>query len=355
MDESIIKISLHESEKERIRKEFISIQYDVLGNDEYIQKLRKAIFKILPDHLINLFNNQRGTRDLRSGIIVDNIPIDNDISGSPAFHQTGKEFKSGTLSENLITAFSLLVGEPYSIYFEGQELVNNLTPQIKHKLDYTGLGSEVELNFHIENAALQYISEDDFAPVGLFFLGVRIDENVEPPKTFISDARKAIPLLSQSDLEILYGANFHLHLPYRWREAFHHTEVNTSQCPVIRGPLNLPRISAAFYPGMITPMDSRAKLAMDNLHEAIQAVSESISITPGKLVYVDNRFTLHSRAKFTPTYDANGCPYRWLQRVFVAPNLWPFRDFQSIGHRVFLPKINTSGEKNVSECLSKVA
>lgn len=354
-ESSIIKVSLEETDKVSLRKELSTIAYDALGNDGYIQELRKAIYKTLPSQLIDIFNSQRGSRDLQSGIIVDNIPIDNYITGSPDFNQTGKEFKSGVLSENIITAFSSLVGEPYSIYFEGKELVNNLTPQAKHKYDYTGLGSEVELDFHIENAALQYISEDDYAPAGIFFLGIRIDENIEPPKTYISDARKALKLLNPSDLEILYSHNFHLHLPHRWRETFHHSKVNTSKCPVIRGPLDLPRISVAFYPDMVTPVDNRSKVALDNFHQAVQDVSEAISITPGKLVYVDNRFTLHSRSKFTPSYDENGCPYRWVQRAFVASNLWPFRHFQSIGHRVFLPQKNTTGVNNVFKNFSKVA
>lgn len=355
LESSIIKVSLKDIDKENIRKKFSNISYDPLGNDTYLQEIRKVIYQSLPHQLIDIFNNQRGTTELYSGIIIDNIPIDHDISGSPNFNQTGKEFKSGTLSENIITALSALIGEPYSIYFEGKELVNNLTPQANHKFDYTGLGSEVELDFHIENAALQYISEDDYAPVGIFFLGIRIDANVEPPKTFISDARRALKLLSQKDLNILYGNNFHLHLPYRWRKAFHHSEINTSKCPVIRGPLDLPRISVAFYPGMVTAVDRPSEVALDNFYQAVQEVSEAISITPGKLVYVDNRFTLHSRSKFTPTYDENGCPYRWLQRVFVASNLWPFRHFQSIGHRVFLPQEMSIGVNNVLRSFSKTA
>jgi len=185
-------------------------------------------------------------------------------------------------------------------------------------------------------------------------LGVRIDENSEQPSTFISDARNALKLLTSSDIEILYGNNFHLHLPHRWRNAFYHSKVNTSKCPVIRGTLDLPRVSVAFYPDMVTPIDNRSRIALENLHQAIKEVSESIIITPGRLVYVDNRFTLHSRSKFDPTYDEQGCPYRWLQRVFVASNLWPFRHFQSIGDRVFLPKLD-HGVNNVSEKFSKVA
>lgn len=355
MDEnSILKLRLSDIDKENLRKELNSITYDPLGNEQYIQKIRRAIYQALPSNLLDLMSKQKAAKDLHSSIIIDNLPIDNAISGSPDFNQTGQKFKSGVLSENIITAFSLLIGEPYSIHFEGKELVNNLTPQANTKFDYTGLGSEVELDFHIENAALQYISEDDYSPVGLFFLGIRIDESTVQPNTFISDARKALKLLSASDIEILYGNNYQLHLPHRWRNAFNSSQEKTALCPVLRGTLNLPRISVAFYNDMVTPINQHAKAVLINFHNAIKEVSESITITPGRLVYVDNRFTLHSRTKFNPTYDENGCPYRWVQRVFVAPSLWPFRDFQSVGDRVFLPNLS-HGVKDVSSILTKVA
>ena len=351
---SVIQINLSNTEKSKLEKELNSVVYDSSGKNQYIHELRRAIYKALPKHLLDLINQQKTSCNLFSGIVIDNLPIDANIIGSPNFEQTGRDFKSGVLSENIITAFSTLIGEPYSIYFEGRELVNNLTPQINTKYDYTGLGSEVELDFHIENAALQYLSEDDYSPLGIFFLGLRIDEKVEQPKTYIADARKALQLLKQSDIEILYGNNFHLHLPYRWRETFHSVHVNTLKCPVIGGPLHLPRVSVAFYPDMVTPVDNRAKIALENFHAAIKEVAESIIITPGKLVYVDNRFTLHSRTRFEPTYDEAGCPYRWVQRVFVSSSLWPFRNFQSIGDRVFMPKLE-SKVINVSKKMSQAA
>ncbi|KTD55515.1 L-asparagine oxygenase [Legionella sainthelensi] len=339
MDEkSIIEITLSSEKKQKLVQEFNEIVYDPLGREHYIQLLRQKIYNVLPETLINTLTNQRSTDSLVSAIVINNAPIDEEIYGSPSFEQTGKLFKSGTLSENIITAFASLVGEPYSIYFEGQELVNNLTPQAQNKFDYTGLGSEVELDFHIENAALQYVAEDDYSPSGLFFLGIRIDETIEPTKTFIADTRKALKLLNPFDLKILYGENFYLNLPYRWREIF--SQEAMVKCSVLRGALNKPRVSVAFYSNMMLPINQAAKMALAHFHQAIKETAEVIQITPEKLVYVDNRFTLHARERFTPTYDNQGYPYRWIQRVFVSPSLWAFRNFQTMGGRVFLPHSN---------------
>jgi L-asparagine oxygenase len=352
---SITEIFLNPQEKQRLGKELSGIIYDPLGSDQYVQCLRRKMYEVLPVVLINALTSQRCINSLSGAIVINNVPIDTLIYGSPNFDQTGRLFKSGTLSENVITAFSSLVGEPYSIYFEGKELVNNLTPQAKTKFDYTGLGSEVELDFHIENSALQYIAEDDYSPSGIFFLGIRIDKEMEPPKTFIADTRKALKLLSNSDLTILHHENFYLNLPYRWRGTFSN-KLTAIKCSVLKGKLDAPRVSVAFYPDMIIPINGAAKRALNNFHQAVKAVSESIQITPGKLVYVDNRFTLHAREQFKPTYDTNGCPYRWIQRVFVTPSLWPFRAFQSTGGRVFLPhNTNKEVQHHVSSNIPKVA
>lgn len=109
---------------------------------------------------------------------------------------------------------------------------------------------------------------------------------------------------------------------------------NTLLCPMLFGPLSLPRVSTVFYPDIIVLLvNPRAKRAFDNLYQAIKRVS-------GKLVFIDNRFALHSREKFLPQYDNNGTSYRWLQCLFITKSLWGFRGFKKIGSRVFDPSVS---------------
>ena len=68
------------------------------------------------------------------------------------------------LSENLLAALGAVIGEPYSISHEGLELVNNLAPHKHTRHEYRGLRSEVELDFHIENAAQAFMPEGDASP-----------------------------------------------------------------------------------------------------------------------------------------------------------------------------------------------
>jgi hypothetical protein len=332
------EITLNESESEQIRSAFENHKYDSYGGAEYISRIRTAAYQAFPARIIDLLEAQKSSSDPAPFIIFNNIPIDKEIHGSPNFAQTGRDLKSGVLSENVLCAIGSVLGEPYSIHFEGRELVNNLTPQKETKRDYTGLGSEVELDFHIENAALNYMSEDDCSPMALLLLGIRHDK--QGPKTYVADSRAALKLLSPEDIEVLYEKNFIIRLPYRWRGAFKNSNENTGLCPMLSGPLSLPRVSTVFYPDMVLPVNPKAKSAFDNLYHAIKSVSIGIDITPGKLVFVDNRFALHSREKFLPQYDDNGMPYRWLQRLFITKNLWGFRGFKKIGDRVFDPSLS---------------
>lgn len=332
---NLIEITLTNSESTQLRSAYKDCEYDALGNTEYISGIRATAYRVFPNRILRMLEEQKSSSNPASAIIFSNIPIDEEIYGSPNFSQTGKNFKSGTLSENVLCAIGAIVGEPYSVHFEGNELVNNLTPQHETKTDYTGLGSGVELDFHIENAALNYLTEDDCSPMSLLLLGIRYDET--GPKTRIADAREALNLLSDSDIDALYENNFIIRLPYRWRSAFENNRENTELCSMLSGPLHLPRVSTVFYPDMVLPVNSKSKKAFMNLHDAIKRISIEINITPGKLVLIDNRFTLHSRDKFSAKYDGNGMPYRWIQRLFITKNLWAFRGFQKIGERVFNP------------------
>lgn len=96
-------------------------------------------------------------------------------------------------------------------------MVNNLVPHPVAKDEFTGIGSAVDLDFHTENAAQAYDLCGDISPVGLLLSGVRGDpDNAKKgPKTLLSDAREALKLLSEKDINILYSNSFYIKDPYR--------------------------------------------------------------------------------------------------------------------------------------------
>lgn len=80
-----------------------------------------------------------------------------------------------------------------------------------------------------------------------------------------------------------------------------------------------------------------------------------MQVSPGKLVLINNHFTLHSRDRFDPQYDENDRALRWVQRVFVARSLWNFRAFTPLQARVFDPKALYAGEAVQARQPSRVA
>ncbi|WP_375660750.1 MULTISPECIES: hypothetical protein [unclassified Bartonella] len=198
--------------------------------------------------------NKKGSITPRPYLIFKNLPVDRQINTSSNPYNLDASCKSGYISENLIMMFSVVIGEPYSIKFEGEHIVNNLLSLEDNKKDYTELGSEVELDFHTENAALKFITGLNLSPKGILLSGVRND--VDGPLTRISDARLALKLLSEEDLRSLRDNLYIINVPYRWRK---NGVTSTSKVPLVHRDSEFPDISAVFYPGMLEPQSKKPR------------------------------------------------------------------------------------------------
>ncbi|WP_295479381.1 TauD/TfdA family dioxygenase [uncultured Pseudomonas sp.] len=344
--ENTYSFRLTAEEAKIVKTRFSRIPYDPNGSSEYLLEIRSAAYQAFPQRLLSRLEKLK--HDDASFALFENLPIDV-VHGSPLNDADSLQYKDGYLSENIIMGFGAVIAEPYSIHFEGQKIVNNLVPHPDTKAEYTGIGSEVELDFHIENAALAYHENGDTSPLGLLLLGVRSDPQIAGPKTYVADAREALKLLSDDEIATLYSNSFIIRQPYRWRKDEDHRS-NIKLHPILTGSLDYPRVTVAFYPDMVIPVDHAAKRAYRALYESIRQVSVAIDIQPGMLIYINNRFTLHSRQRFSPSHDENGSPYRWVQRVFLTNNLWNFRDFYRHGDRIYDPsstreKINSKSHR----------
>ncbi|MCS4249424.1 TauD/TfdA family dioxygenase [Pseudomonas sp. BIGb0164] len=319
-------------EKELLKKALSDIPYTPEHSEHQIEKLRRTAHTLFPDRLITKLESLK--RNNTSYCIFENLPID-DVMGSPTDTTQEYKIKSGNLTENILLAFGSFIAEPYSTSFEGTKIVNDLTPRCTSAMDYTGLGSEVELDFHIENAAQIYDVRGDTSPLALLLLGVRKDPKKAGPKTLISDARDALEKMSPEEINVLYSNSFAIKKPFRWRDKSKPDQ--TPPSAILSGPINLPRVAVAFYADMVSPLNKSAELAYNAFQKQIKLAAKSVDITPGCLVFINNRFTLHAREKFKATYDKNGMPYRWIQRVFITNNLWAFRHLKEHKNRIFDP------------------
>ena len=320
--------TLSDEESTIIRNSMSDLKYDSLGSTKYLNRLKRRLYNSFPKRIVDLLNNQKSSFEPLPYFVIKNFPIDQ-VNGSPNFNETGIDYKEGYLSENIVTACASTIGEPYSVFFEGRELVNNLTPQKDTSKDYTGLGSATNLDLHIENSALRFM-EEDFSPLGLLLLGVRYQEN--GPITYVADSRKALNILTKEDKDTLRTSSFIIKTPHRWRKYFNYE--NTELVPMVMGCDKYPLVNSVFYDDMVLAINDKSKKALKNFYSALQETKVGIEINVGDLVFIDNRFTLHSRGIFKPEYDNNDKPLRWVQRVFISSSLWGWRGLPSNG-RIF--------------------
>ncbi|MFE7772982.1 clavaminate synthase Cs1 [Streptomyces sp. NPDC057445] len=65
---------------------------------------------------------------------------------------------------------------------------------------------------------------------------------------------------------------------------------------------------------LLSPTDAEDKEAVAALSKALDEVTESVRLTPGDLLIIDNFRTTHARTPFTPRWDGKD---RWLHRVYI--------------------------------------
>jgi len=223
------------------------------------------------------------------------------------------------------------------MFCEGRGLVNNLVPSKGTSRDLTGLGTASELKLHIENAALRFMSGSDCAPKALLLTGVRQDAS--PPYTRVSDARQALAMLGPEDRAALASPAYQIRLPYRWRK-FRSTYVDAVTRPIALiewTPAGLV-VNVAFYGDMVANILSpRAERAAKNFEAALEEVAVDEIVSPGEILGIDNRTTLHARTAFVASFDQQGRASRWVQRIFVTDALENFQGWERVDDLVFAP------------------
>ena len=264
-----------------------------------------------------------------------NLPQDDNISMPPVDQKIYSRIdKESYVSENILVLIGLIYGEPYSMYDEGKGLVNNLIPLKDALNEFTGVGSGVELGFHIENSALRFISQNNCSPKALLLGGVRQQRN--SPITPISDSRDALRLLNDDDIEILSQPIFKIKLPYRWRVNKNRNKYKTNRIPIINWEKNHLHCNGAFYGNMIGEIKtSNGRRALDNFQKALYKTMHQEVIKPGEIICIDNRVVFHSRLSFDAEFNKNNQAYRWIQRLFVTESLDNFKGLVKNSDRLF--------------------
>jgi hypothetical protein len=331
---------LTDSEREVLRGAVEDIEYPESNYAPYMRKIqlaRQQVRHIFRD-IIERKDFSRSAPHASGVIKILNLPVDRSVAKPPVGGAGLKRIeKRKYLSENVLVMLSSFFGQPYSMYCEGTGLVNNLVPTQQTSGELTGLGAHSDLRFHIENAALRFLTGYDCAPKALFLTGVTQEPN--PPHTRVSDARAAFAMLSPQDREALMKPQYQIRLPYRWRQFQEgYADLVTRRVPLVQSTPEGLVVNATLYGDMISCFGSTAgERAAKNFEAALEEIALNEIAAPGEMLCIDNLAVLHARTPFKASFDENGRASRWVQRIFVTESLDRFRGWQAKDHGVFAP------------------
>ena len=308
--------------------------------ENYLRQIDSVRAQVQPmfSDIMERKSMSRYRADPVGAIKIENLPTDDDLPLPSVGASRLKRIEKKTyISENVLTLIATLFGEPYSMFCEGRGLINNLIPSQTTASDFTGLGAASDLKLHIENSALRFLTGKDCSPTAMFLLGVKQDAN--PPYTRLSDTRAALTLLSPSEINALCKPVYKIRLPYRWRTFREgYDQILSPPIALIQETVEGLTVNAAFYGDMIAEYgNAKCERAAKRFEAALDEVALNEIVTPGELLCMDNRITLHARTPFNATFDAHGRANRWVQRLFVTDRLDCFAGWESTDNRVFSP------------------
>lgn len=329
---------LSDAERDRLGGPLARVRYDSAGPfDPFVEEAKRVFRANASAEMLAVLNDfKRAAPD--SGVcVIHNNPFDESICRGLLVGEDARKIKKNALSEAFLTGLTAQLGEPYSIWYEEKALVNNLCPSVEDREKFTGLGSDVELDLHAENAAARRLPGDR-SPEGLVLTGVS-KESGEGPPTKVGDARLALSLCSPFVETELRKPNFEISFPDRWYpDGTEHYRVKTS---VLEGTLENPTFIAALYSDMMKANTTKAKKALAEFFAALRAVETAVFLKPGMTLLLNNRTVFHGRGKFTATFD-NGRPLRWVQRLFYTSSLERMGEWKRKRDRVLLPVVHSN-------------
>ncbi len=210
----------------------------------------------------------------------------------------------------VLTMVACGLGDPAAYLAEKDgALVQDVVP-VPGRERFSGNAGSVLLTFHNENAFHQH------EPDWVLLLCLRADhERVAGLRT--ACLREVLPLLSATDLAVLFAPEFILAPP----PSFGVDDAERSPQPLLFGEPEDPDMRMATI--ATTPVTPRARTALTAFGAACDAAAHIVLLKPGDMAILDNRVTAHGRTAFRPRYDGAD---RWVQRTFVIADLRRSRD-----------------------------
>jgi L-asparagine oxygenase len=222
-----------------------------------------------------------------AGLVVRGSPVTERPGPTPVRYGEG----TGTTAHDLwLLLVAGQLGDPvcWSVWQDGR-LVNDILPMPGEEDAQTGLGSEAELEFHVEEAL--YDNRCDVLALSC------LRNNDRVPTTVASvDCLD----LASLDLEVLFQPRFRIGGDDMYRDR-----------PVLFGSADSPylRLDPPYMRAL--PGDDRAAQALAVLCQGLAGGMVDVVLNAGDLLLLDNYRAVHGRRAFQGRYDGTD---RWLRR-----------------------------------------
>ncbi|MFB6483270.1 TauD/TfdA family dioxygenase [Streptomyces virginiae] len=296
---------------ERVARTLCSRGHDQVDSPEWVARARDA-WEDLPLLLRREVRRFRRHSGPHGTLVIGGLPVDQ-AALPPTPTVPGSVQRRATISAAVLTMVACGLGEPLAYLAEKSgALVQDVVP-VPGQETFHGNAGSVPLSFHTENGFHPH------PPDYVVFLCLRADHDRRAGMR-IAGIRQALPHLTPAGRQTLFEPEF-ITTPPPSFSPDGASEPSRKPRAVLSGAVEDPDIRMAQL--VTTPLTPRAAAALTEFGRACEASARTLRLTPGDLVVIDNRVTVHGRTAFHPRYDGAD---RWLQRTYVTTDLRRSRD-----------------------------
>ncbi|MEU7517578.1 clavaminate synthase family protein [Streptomyces sp. NPDC042898] len=297
---------------ERLARTLCTRGHDQVDSPQWVSRARDA-WEDLPLLLRREVRRFRRHSGPHGTLVIGGLPVDQ--AALPATPTVpGSVQRQATISAAVLTMVACGLGEPLAYLAEKSgALVQDVVP-VPGQETFHGNAGSVPLSFHTENGFHPH------PPDYVIFLCLRADHD-QIAGMRVAGIRQALPLLTPASRQTLFAPEFITTPPPSFGPDAAASGPGTEPRPVLSGAVEDPDIRMAQL--VTTPLTPRAAAALAEFGRVCEATARTLHLTPGDLVVIDNRVTVHGRTAFHPRYDGAD---RWLQRTYVTTDLRRSRD-----------------------------
>lgn len=262
---------------------------------------------------------------------ISGYPVDQAKIGPTPAHWDNKPDVPTTLEEEIYFVLcGALLGDAFGwATQQGGYLMHEVLPIRDHQRKQMGSSSDVVLAWH---------TEDAFHPHRADYVGLLCLRN--PHGTATTVGTPEVRRLSDRDVDILFEPRFAIraddshNAKNAGRDAFWQDEdaasrqrayarraaadLNPNRVPVLFGRRERPFLCVDPVYMDVADDDRQARQALDALTSVIQRNLTEVPLSPGELLFLDNRRAVHGRLPFQARYDGSD---RWLKRINLTADI----------------------------------